>query len=283
MGCSWYDVDAKALVESRKSLLSKEEFQTQVDRAEIQAKETLRWTGLNGYSGKPKECYWSARSGVIKKVTGIDVNQKNNPSDILTKFENDWLGISVKSSSTRQDVAFKNPGLGTIDSLLGLNLSLEFKSATAEIVSSLRLPSSADVRKAYIRKNPDIQKITISTGDKLLETFRNVYFYKLESLDQSKIRKFIIDNWTNSDIQNCFPRYIKVTGTGNGKNICAKVEDPFNNPKHFALLREKIYLKRLGRDSVGISTDSMRIMIMRFKFESEKMASSIKLSGDPWK
>ena len=41
-------------------------------------------------------------------------------------------------------------------------------------------------------------------------------------------------------------------------------------------------VEEVGNDSVGVKAGSKKILKMRFKFESEKLASSLKMSGDPW-
>jgi len=46
--------------------------------------------------------------------------------------------------------------------------------------------------------------------------------------------------------------------------------------------KNPIKLEKVGNESIGVSAGGKKIMKMRFKFESEKMASSVKLSGDPW-
>jgi hypothetical protein len=58
--------------------------------------------------------------------------------------------------------------------------------------------------------------------------------------------------------------------------------DPTNNPKLDALRTGPIKLERVGNESIGVTAHGKKIMKMRFKFESEKMASSVKMSGDPW-
>ena len=58
--------------------------------------------------------------------------------------------------------------------------------------------------------------------------------------------------------------------------------DPIKNPKLDALSKYDIKLEIVGNESIGVSAGEKKIMKIRFKFESEKMASSVKLSGDPW-
>jgi hypothetical protein len=75
---------------------------------------------------------------------------------------------------------------------------------------------------------------------------------------------------------------VKVTGQGNKPPYKAVVMDPTNNPKLEALRKYPIKLELVGNESIGVSAGGKKIMKMRFKFESEKMASSVKMSGDPW-
>ena len=60
------------------------------------------------------------------------------------------------------------------------------------------------------------------------------------------------------------------------------VMDAINNPKLPAISAHEIKLEKVGNESIGVCAGNKRIMKIRFKFESEKMASSLKLSGDPW-
>ena len=47
-------------------------------------------------------------------------------------------------------------------------------------------------------------------------------------------------------------------------------------------MSEPIGVEEVGIASIGIKAGEKRIMKMRFKYESQKMASSLKMSGDPW-
>ena len=47
-------------------------------------------------------------------------------------------------------------------------------------------------------------------------------------------------------------------------------------------MTERITFDAVGNDSVGVKAGSKKILKMRCKFESEKLASSLKMSGDPW-
>ena len=40
--------------------------------------------------------------------------------------------------------------------------------------------------------------------------------------------------------------------------------------------------EKVGNESIGVKAGNKKILKMRFKYESEKLASSMKMSGDPW-
>jgi len=96
-----------------------------------------------------------------------------------------------------------------------------------------------------------------------------------------QIQDFIFKNWIDSS-KTLFPPYIKVTGMGKKEPYTAKVEDPLHNPKLDAINKGKMTVEKVGNESIGVKAGSYQILKMRFKFESEKLASSVKLSGDPW-
>jgi hypothetical protein len=84
------------------------------------------------------------------------------------------------------------------------------------------------------------------------------------------------------DAEVQYPPYIKVTGQGSKPPYKATVMDPVKNEKLDALSKYPITLEKVGNESIGVKAGEKKIMKIRFKFESEKMASSLKLSGDPW-
>ena len=84
------------------------------------------------------------------------------------------------------------------------------------------------------------------------------------------------------DAEVIYPPYIKVTGQGSRAPYRASVMNPVENDKLSALGNYPITAEKVGNESIGIKAGDKKIMKIRFKFESEKMASSLKLSGDPW-
>lgn len=276
---------AKNQYNRRLSEVSKEDAAMAIGRAEKMAEEVLKWCYANEYSGSIKEVWWTARPGTLSQAVGRQIDQKENPADILIRFAigpaDGFLGISAKSTQGKNDIGFKNPGVGTLDRILGLNMSKLVNIVLQKTIVDFQLPKSALQRKAYIRKNTGLKKQTEIIGSELLGNLRNMLFSKYDKINQKQFLDHLLHNWMDAEI--IYPPYIKATGMGSKQPFIAVIMDPIKNEKLNALVNYAVTAVKLGNESIGIKAGDKRIMIIRFKFESEKMASSVKLSGDPWK
>jgi len=284
-GSSWSKfgngADAKKAVEERKKMVKPEIFDDQVGRAKAMASAVLSWGKQNGYKEGIKKVWWTARPGILSQAVGRPIDSRTNPTDILLDFGGGkFLGVSAKSTKGSGDIGFKNPGLGTMSKNLGVDFASIIQDIDAKIIKKFKLPAGIKARKAFIRSDAAIQQKTIEGGTKVLNILRDALLSHFKTMDQKSLRKHIITNWL--DAEGTDPYYIKVTGHGSGGNFTADVNDPINNDKFKLLSNGKIDVMAVGNDSVGITADGKKMLKMRFKYESEKMASSIKLSGDPW-
>ena len=281
-GNEFPDSASESQYNKKLGMISPEQGEQQVGRAIVMVEEFLKWAKQNGYSGI-QNTYWTARPGFsFKAVVGVDVNQRKNPTDVLVKFRTGgFLGLSAKSTSGKGDIGFKNPGVGTVDTDLKLKLNDINKKAQEDIVKSFKLPASASSRKAAIRANKALQKQTDSLGAQVLSECRDTLLKKLNTLSQPQRKDYIMKSWIDAS-DELYPPYVKVTGRGTKAPYSASVEDPLNNPKLKAIMTEPIKFESVGNDSVGVKAGSKKILKMRFKYESEKLASSLKMSGDPW-
>jgi len=248
------------------------------------ASEFLVWAKNNGYGVPIKNIWWTARPNSMTQAVGVTVDQSKNPTDVLIKFSkgpnNGFLGLSAKATKGKSDIGFKNPGIGTVDKALGLTIANDLKTVTNTLIEQLRLPQNATTRKQYIRSNPGIKKHTEEEGIKFMSSSRDTLFDMLEKFDQQQLLNYLLTDWMDAEL--LYPPYIKVTGMGSKQPYTATVTDPLNNEKLKALRSQKIVLSKIGNESIGVKAGKKQIMKMRFKFESEKMASSLKMSGYPW-
>lgn len=271
---------AKTQYENKAKKLSEKQLDQQRDRAMRMAKKVLDWTKKNGYTGKVSKVYWTARKGVLQQAVGNKRKvDSGNPTDILLKFSNNkFLGLSAKSTLGEGDIGFKNPGMGTIESLLKIKLAPIKNEIEKEFIETHDLPKAASARKLAIRSSRELQLKANEKRDVVLNQMRDVFLKKLKSLNQKQAQEHIVNAWLDAG-EIIYPPYIKVTGTKS--NVL--IENPLNNPKMKALSEGPIEFSSVGNDSVGVTSNKKRIMKMRFKYESQALASSMKLSGDPWK
>ena len=279
----WYDDSAKKQYENRVKEVDPKDLERATGHAEIMAKEFLKYARQKGY-GKVSKVYWTARAGSMTKLTGVDVDQRKNPTDTLIKFStgpsDGWLGLSAKSTKGKGEIGFKNPGAGTVDKKLNIDLVNTYKQILEKTINDLDLPKSTKQRKSFIRANNEIKSKTTKIGTDLMSDLRDKLFTKLDSMDNSDLLDYFLDDWLDANVM--YPPYVKVTGKGNKKPFSASLIEPTENEKNEALKSLDFALEKVGNESIGIKAKGKKIFKMRFKFESEKMASSMKLSGESW-
>jgi hypothetical protein len=284
-GESWFDKKAKEQVTSKKRRVKPEQAEDQINKARVMAQEVLKWAKKEGYKGGIVGVWWTARAGSMSAAVGREVDQTKNPTDILIRFKSGpaegFLGISAKSTLGSGDIGFKNPGMGTMEKVLGIDLGSINQKYVDQIIKKYELSPVAAKRKSEIRDNPKIQEKTEKLGSQALSEMRDLMFLKLKSMKGNELQKFILNNWLDSN-KTLYPPYIKVTGRGKKEPYTAVVEDPLHNPKLDAINKGKMSVEKVGNESIGVKAGSYQVLKIRFKYESEKLATSVKLTGDPW-
>jgi len=282
----WYDNEAKTKYNLRVKQVSPIDLNRATEHAKVMASEFLSWAKNKGYTTPIREVYWTARPGVMTRIVGVEVDQKLNTADTLIKFKsgpsNGWLGLSAKSTKGQGEIGFKNPGIGTIDRLLNLKIGEEYKNQLQQAINLYKLPSTDSTRKPFLRnpKNKNLRSTTEELGVRMLSAMRNELYNKLITLKPKEVYKHITENWMNANVM--YPPYVKVTGKGEKPPYTATVIDPTKNEKLDALASLNFSFEKVGNESIGVMANEKKIMKMRFKFESEKLASSVKMSGESW-
>lgn len=281
---TWSIYDDSANVEkqfiTKSEKLTEQQLEQQNDRARRMASETLKWAQANGYKGRVIKIYWTARKGSLQKAVGKSgIVDRGNPTDTLLEFSSGmFLGISAKSTLGETDIGFKNPGMGTIEKLLQIDLASIKQKYEENFSKVYELSSSSSVRKKEIRADSKISSAANIERTKVLNEMRDRLLSELNRLSEADAREHIINTWLDAG-EIIYPPYIKVTGTKS--NVL--IENPLQNPKIEALSKGNIEFSAVGNDSVGVTASGKRILKMRFKYESQALASSMKMSGDPWR
>lgn len=275
---------AKGHLNKRKDQIGEDSYMIQAGRAKKMAEEALGWAKSNGYRGKVRDVWWTARRGDLGRAVGYKVDSDKNPTDTLLRFsDGKFLGLSAKATKRNKVVGFKNPGLGTVDRHLGTNLEQIFKQAELEFADTFNLDVSRVKRKSQIKANRKLVSAANVARDVLLETMRKELLTKMKRIPQKNLQHYLIHELMDaSTLIN--PGYIKVTGKGTRHPYSATVVDPFKNDDvEMIQNRSRIKIETAGKTGVGVSVKSSPILKIRPKFRDQAMASPMNFSVDQWK
>jgi len=312
------DQEARDVLAAKTKKVKPAEYKDQEQRAVKALETTLDWAAQNGFDGSIKGVWWTARPNVLAAAVRLPLDageileaSPGNPTDVLFQFDDKkFLGVSLKSmKALTGDIGFKNPGVGAIGNSLGINLIAALNNMDKIALDRLKIPKlTQKKRKAWLRAAidpktkevliPERAKIKAETekvGKIMLTTLRDVLLAHLEVMNKKNpddVRKHILSQWM--DAGDLYPVYVKVTGRGTAaKGYNASASDPNKNDQFKALMAADSFKfrKKGGGDdweaTIGVEAiaagKATRILKMRFKFESEKLASSLKMSGDPYK
>jgi len=286
LGSTWIGfqgkTDAENQLNNRRSQIGDTDYNIQEERAKVMATKSLDWARANNYGNRVVKAWWTARPGILSEAVGYEVDSSKNPTDTLVQFETDkFLGLSAKSTAGKGDIGFKNPGIGTIDKALSLDLAGIVKEENDDFAEIYGLSTTQSVRKREIRSDRNLIEASNDARNITLEIVRDVFYNKLNVLSNKKLKEYVLSDWLDAT-KTISPMYIKVTGHGSEYPYTASLMNPLQNSKIEALHKSNLTVSKVGNDSVGVETINKRILKMRVKYESQAMASSVKFSGDPW-
>lgn len=272
--------DAKKQLKKRKDEIGPDEFLIRSEQAKVMADKVRAWAKENNFKLPVKKAWWTARPNALSNAVGEPVDSRKNPTDTLIQFADGiFLGLSAKSTKAKADIGFKNPGLGTVEKDLKLSLKGILEKEEVKFIKKHKLSDSKSARKKEIRADQKIANDAQKVGEKVLAKIRDEFLTKLESMKQKEVRVYLLTAWMDSGL-DLFPKFIKVTGQGKKPPFGAVISDPLKNNKAARLACCKISFVKVGVSGIGVIADKQKIFRMRSKFESQKMASSIKFSGE---
>ena len=238
---------------------------------------------------------WTAqlRGDGLAKATGLEgLSDKNNQSDIIVKGKDangnpTQYGISLKvatSNSTKypKDIPFFNGGLGKEAARFGaMDVVDNFKNETKEALASLGVTETgaAKIKKA-LRADPELKKKADAEGKKIMKNIRDDMMKSLEGKDVERMRELFstMTGAPTGDGQKL--QTLKLTGYANGKRK-TKIEDSLNGSVPMAIRSAETFeFEPSGDTAFKVLADGVPIMKMRFKWESQALGSSMKISGE---
>jgi len=278
----WFSPEAEQQFKMKQRLVSRDEFIVQMERARAMSDEFKKFLQREYGPQRIAQVFWTARPGSLAAAVGMDsgtIDQRKNPTDILVKLASgDFLGISAKSTQLSSGkIGFKNPGLGTLDTILRTRIVATIVTPQIErAVQRFHLPANLDARKQYIRSKSAVQAVTREIGMKILKDVRNAMLKTLQSLTAVQLRNFVLRELLNAG-EEVFPPYVKVTGIGQNK---AKIEKPLSNPIYDAVRTKKLTVTATGETTIIFAGQGQKLITFRAKWTSEPLCSSIKFSAE---
>jgi hypothetical protein len=299
--------------ESRKKI-GEEEYEHQRQRAKYMAKAAIEEYRKRGIDlTKALSVHLTAGKGAIKKLTGLNIQSKDNTSDIMLKVPHKkygtiFPGISAKSNMENTEgkgaERISNLGLKPTAESLGQKWHEEQYAklddfAERKGISHLPLTSEkGEGRKQWLRKKGNEVHLQDAKkeGDEVLKNVRDSYFDTLSSMKPDEVRKhlasqhFRTNESKEEDKTNERTPYIVASGYGTKKgeygahahgmetNSSPHV-DLLNRAHHFTFEKAgdnniNVYAHENEDDKVG-----KHLLKIGSKFNSQPMASSINFVG----
>ena len=238
---------------------------------------------------------WTAqlRGEGLAAATGIPgLSDKNNQSDIIVKGKDAngnpvQYGVSLKvatSKSTKypNDIPFFNGGLGKEAARFGADGVVDdFKKETQAALKDLGITATgaANIKKE-IRGNEETKKKADEAGRKIMANIRDKMVKSLEGKDVDQMRDLFstMTGAPTGDGQKL--QTLKLTGYANGPRT-TKIEDSLNGTVPMAIrTAEDFQFEPVGDTSFRVMADGVPVMKVRFKWESQALGSSMKISGE---
>lgn len=281
---------------TRVSQVSTQEISEQQGRAKASYDRFLLFLSRQGL-GSPVAAHWTARPGSMASIVGFPVDQSKNPTDVLVELDSgEYYGISLKSVKSGK-TGFKNPGMGTIESDLGLSnkpfsaIVEKYKKQVIAAYPQLNV-SSDTARKTILKqpKNKAIKDAIYATYGKacLDELSKALYNHLTNNMDPWEQKVFLGHSLMNEDEETMKVPYVKLTGSGTGNGpFRAQLYDPVANSKARKIAARGagfvLDTKKQGTIKVNAGKSGVRVKYMfsiRWKWSSTYFASSMKLSAE---
>jgi hypothetical protein len=308
----------KEMHDRSKEMIDPKEYEDQKQRAKMMAGESISHYKRKGIDlTKAKSVHISSGKGAIKRITGIDVKSEDHPPDVMLKVPHKKLGtifpgVSAKSNKETTEgkgtERISNRGLQETSEGFGRKWHTEAYNKLTDFAEKKgigHLPLSSEKgeggRKEWLRKPENKKHLADAEieGGKVLSGVRDSYMNELKNLasdpnnkeNQEKIRKHLLEHHFRAGEKNKDERipYIIASGYGTKKTgYGAHSHDSDEGSPHVDLLKRAHHFtfEPAGENGFGVyahkdENDKLghHLLNVSAKFNSQKMASSIKLVG----
>lgn len=236
--------------------------------------------------GRLHSVNWTSKAGDIKRTTGIDSSQEEDPSDIIaTTIDSDGKvrhhGISLKVTDKKTGhVPVSNLGMEKTHG--GQDILNQHRNNLHESYPVLKTLQNKDLRKQWMKQNPEIAEDIKTRNSKALNNIAENMSNRLSRLPKDQyiahLRSVMAAKPT--PMQTLGHTHIRHTAYGAGGRYSFHGMDPANEHEHILSDPENITHERRGT-SVVFLHKGKPFARHRIKFESQSdPLSSVKGSGE---
>jgi hypothetical protein len=249
-----------------KENFSKEQYNEINKRAKFAADDIRKKVGENNIA----RVHWTSKPGDIKRSTGVDATQKEDPSDIMITTKNGkHVGISLKTSDKTEHVPIANPG---IEALHGADHILEkHRDNMRKNYSEVGLLPNARARKDATRANPALQEKIREENRKTLSAMSTHLQKKLSTMSKEELVHHLREHILHAHktpLQNLGHIHMRHTTWGKPDKLKAKSIDPSEYYEHILQSPEHIEVHTTGQ-GVTFSHRGIPFARQNIKFDSQ--------------
>jgi len=217
-----------------KKTMTPQDYDDHFQRAKLAADAIFKHVGGRENIGHVQR---SAKSGDVKKITGVEKTQNEDSSDIyITKKNGKHLGISLKAHKEKGKPAhIKAPGLGAIENSLGFKQSSQNMIDTSrkkledKYGDEIKGKSRAELKK-IVPKNPQLKADEAAERKKLLPAIASRWHKAYSQLPKPELarhlRNLLHANNTGQD-------HIRVVSSGINGNYHTSLINPHIDYDHY--------------------------------------------------
>lgn len=254
-------------------------------------KEDLKARGMVNID----EVIWTAQLRGDNLAKAAEVNgltEKNNQSDILIKGTNERgesmvVGVSLKvatSGGTKYpaDIPFFNGGFAKEASRLGADSAVETARVSVKTaLDELGIKSTkAAAAKEEIRSSPELKAKADEKGRQVLNTARNELIEAMRGQSPQQMREILGTMTGAPSGDGTGLNTLKLTGYATGQRS-TKIEDAVKGKVPTAVnSAQEFTFEPAGDNGIRVIANGVPVMKVRMKWESQALASSLKISGE---
>jgi hypothetical protein len=220
--------------------------------------------------GKIANVHWSSKPGDIKRTTGIESSQKEDPSDIIvTTNDGRHHGISLKTSENTEHVPIANPGAEALhgaDHILAMhreNIKQNFPSIAQQ--------TNARGRKDVVRADPEMQANVRALNRQTLAAMSQHLHKKLSEMPPEELVHHLRSNVLHAHttpMQEQGHNHLRHTVWGSGDKLQAKAIDPGSHYEDILRSPQHITVQNTGQ-GVAFLHKGVPFARQNVKFDSQ--------------